>query len=448
MPVAPVKSSQRPKLMIRRGGKVTEGVEVQAVFADIRSGQLKPKHEFSTDGVNWRRLDSHPQLAKVFASVPEPEVKKKGPLYFIFLLVLVAIVGAGLFFHPYLAFYKVQIAADGRSIEKLSEWVDYPGLNQNVKGQLDAQWNEISKAQISPTPHAASANPAGRAQVDKMIAVLATPEAVIRFVRGETGRIGSWSQPAPKTPAVEGVGDPLADAVLNMKSVTKVIDSVNGVLARGEFRYEGLSSFVATIKTVDGKNLDLVYERDGIGWKLTGITLPVEPVRSSINDIAQSVLKDARAKARVTSKISNKVKKVESDKKVQSVKQKPAQVAKLTTSKQAYMANIKLGRLSVGKGKKYLFGSPNPGLFATLANKGNRTLNEVEVTVYFYNGKGAIVSEKKLYPVSVSKYRPGRDNDPLKPQKVKKIGYLVKDFAPPSWAGKVQMRVTDIKFKE
>jgi hypothetical protein len=448
MPVAPVKSSQRPKLMIRRGRKVMEGVEVQAVFADIRSGQLKPKHEFSTDGVNWRRLDSHPQLAKVFASAPEPEGKKKGPLVFICLIILVAIVGAGLYFHPYLAFYNVQTAVDSRNVEKLSEWVDYPGFNQSVKGQLDAQWNEISTAQISPTPYATSANPAGRARVDKMIAALATPEAVMGFVRGETDRIGSWSRRAPKAPAVEGAEDPLADVGLNMESVTKVMDSVNGVLARGEFRYEGLSSFVATIKTVNGKNLDLVYEREGIGWKLTGVTLPAEPVRSSINDIAQSVLKDARVKARAASKKSKKGKKGKSDKKGKSVKQKPVQVAKLTSGKKAYMANIKLGRLSVGKGKKYLFGSPNPGLFATLANKGNRTLNEVEVTVYFYNGKGAIVSEKKLYPVSVSKYRPGRDNDPLKPQKAKKIGYLVKEFAPSSWAGKVQMRVTDIKFKE
>ena len=112
------------------------------------------------------------------------------------------------------------------------------------------------------------------------------------------------------------------------------------------------------------------------------------------------------------------------------------------------MANLQLRNLAVGKGKRYLFGSPNPGLFATLTNKGNRTLNQVEITVYFYNGKGAIVSEKKLYPVSVSKYRPGRDNDPLKPQTAKKVGYLVKEFAPPSWAGKVQMRVTDIIFKE
>ena len=113
MPVAPVKSSQRPKLMIRRGRKVTEGVEVQAVFADIRSGQLKPKHEFSTDGVNWRRLDSHPQLARVFATAPEPETKKKGPLIFLLLIILM-VVATGLYFHPYLAFYNVQTAVDSQ----------------------------------------------------------------------------------------------------------------------------------------------------------------------------------------------------------------------------------------------------------------------------------------------------------------------------------------------
>ena len=45
-------------------------------------------------------------------------------------------------------------------------------------------------------------------------------------------------------------------------------------------------------------------------------------------------------------------------------------------------------------------------------------------------------------------YRPGRDNDPLGPNGVKKVGYLVKKFAPASWAGKVQMRVTHIVLKD
>jgi hypothetical protein len=438
MPEAPVKAPQRPKLMIRRGKKVTEGVEVQSVFADIKGGQLKPSHEFSMDGTNWRRLDSHPQLAKVFASAPKPEPKSKGPVVFLFLIVLMALVGA--YFHPYWAFYNVQTAVDSSDIQKFSQWVDYSDLNHNVQSQLDTQWSEVSATKISKTPYAKLADPAGRARMNKMTNALVTPEAVMGFAKGETGLIGSWARGSSKTPAGEASKDPLDGLGLNMESVNQVLDSVNGVLAQGEFRYAGINSFVATIKTANGESLDFMYERKGIDWKLSGITLPEEPVRSSLNEIAQSALKNARAKVGS----ANKRRKGNSKKN----EKKTTQVAKLDNKKKAYMANLELKNLMVGKGKKFLFGSPNPGLFATLANKGNRTLNEVEVTIYFYNGKGAIVSEKKLYPVSVSKYRPGRDNDPLNPQKAKKVGYLVKDFAPPSWAGKVQMRVTDIVFKK
>ncbi len=437
MPGAPVKSSQRPKLMIRRGRKVTEGVEIQAVFADIRSGQLKPKHEFSMDGVNWRRLDSHPQLARVFASAPKPERKKKGPLVFLFLIILVVVVAAA-YFHPYLAFYNVQTAVDSRNIEKLSQWVDYADLHQDVKSQLDVQWGEVSAAKISKTPYAKRADPIGRAQVDRMANALVTPEAVMGFAKGKTDLIGSWARRSSKTPAAGDPKDLFADLGFDMESVNKVLDGVKDVLAQGELRYAGFNSFVATIKEDNGESLDFMYERKGIDWKLSRITLPVKRVRPPLNDIAQSALKKGRAQAEAV----NKNKKDKKDKKNQ------AQVAKLDNKKKAYMANLELRSLTVGKGKKYLFNSPNPGLFATLKNKGNRTLNEVEVTVYFYNRKGAIVSEKKLYPVSVSKYRAGRDNDPLKPQKAKKIGYLVKEFAPPSWGGKVQMRVTDIIVKK
>ena len=441
MPEAPVKTPERPKLAIRRGKKITEGVEVQAVFADIKSGQLKPKHEFSMDGVNWRRLDSHPQLAKVFASAPQPEPKKNGPvLVFLFLIILVVL--AGLYFHPYWAFYNVQTAVDSRDTQKLSQWVDYSDVNRNIKGQLDAHWSEVSAAKISKTPYAKLADPVGQAQVNKMASALVTPDAVMGFAKGETDLIGFWARGSSKAPAVGDFKDPLADLGLNMESVNQVLDSVNDVLAQGEFRYAGINSFVATIKTANGESFDFMYERKGIDWKLSGITLPLEQVRSSLNDIAQSALKKAKAKTpKVNKDRKDKVKDKES-------KKEPIQVAKLSNEKKAYMANIELKNLTVGKGKNYLFGSPNPGLFATLTNKGNKTLNEVEITVYFYNGKGAIVSEKKLYPVSVSKYRPGRDNDSLKSQKAKKVGYRVKEFAPHSWAGKVQMRVTGIIFKK
>lgn len=436
---------QRPKLMIRRGKKVTEGVEVQTVFADIKAGKLKPSHEFSMDGANWRRLDAHPQLAKVFTQASQeagPRSSKKGLVFFLFLVLMVA--GAGLYFHPYFVFYKVQTAVDSRSIEKLAQWVDYSALHRDTKSQIDVQWNEISSRSLSGSPQAKAAVPAGRVQVDKMVNAMVTPEAVMDFSKGKTDLIVSWaSETSSKDQAPDSVPvpDPLDALELNMDSVNKVMESVESVLARAEFSYQDMNVFVARIRADNGETFQFKYQRNGLDWKLGGIILPGKPVGSSLNGIAQSALKEAEAKARTGNKRKKKVKNNNAGEK------KQAQVAKIVQSKRAYMANLQLKGLAVGRGDKYQFGSPNPGIFATLINKGDRTLREVEITIYFYNSKGAIASEKKLYPVSVSKYRPGRDNDPLEPKKKKKIGYLVKEFAPPTWAGKIQMKVTNIVLK-
>ncbi len=439
-PEGTVKAPQRPGLMIRRGKKVTEGVEAQTVIADIKSGQLKPSHEFSMDGIHWRRLDSHVQLAKVFAAAPKkPPSGKKGTLIFLFLLLLV---GFGVVYaHPYWVFYETQMAADGRNVDKLSQGVDFSALYQDIKRQVDSQWNGIAAQKIKNTPYAKSALPKGRILVDRWINTLVTPEAVMAYSKGQTDVIGSptGKKSSKKKASQEKVApDPWANLGLNVESAVTVFNSVIGVLARADLGYRDVNTFTATVKANNGENVLFRYERRGMDWKVAGIQLPAGPMSTSLNDIAQSALNQARK----AEKRNKKIKKAEEDKKQQ------AQVAKLVNINKAYMANLELRNLSVGKGKKYLFGSPNPGIFATLLNKGNRTLNELEITIYFYNRQGAIVSEKKLYPVSVSKYRAGRDNDPLRPNGVKKVGYLVKEFAPASWAGKVQMRVTHIVLKD
>lgn len=434
---------QRPSLMIRRGKKVTEGVAAQTVIADIKSGQLKPSHEFSMDGIHWRRLDSHVQLAKVFAAAPvKPPSGKKGTLIFLFLLLLV---GFGVVYaHPYWVFYETQMAAAGRNVDQLSQGVDYSALYQDIKRQVDSQWNGIAEQKIKNTPYAKSALPKGRILVDRWIDTLVTPEAVMAYSKGQIDVIGfpTGKKLSMKKASQEKVApDPWANLGLNAESAVAVFNSVSGVLARADLGYRDVNTFTATVKANNGENVLFRYERRGVDWKVAGIQLPAGPMSASLNDIAQSALKQARNKGR-KGKRNNRINKAEGD------HQQQVQEAKLANIKKAYMANLKLRNLSVGKGEKYLFGSPNPGIFATLLNKGNRTLNELEITIYFYNRQGAIISEKKLYPVSVSKYRPGRDNDPLGPNGVKKVGYLVKKFAPASWAGKVQMRVTHIVLKD
>ena len=434
MPDAPVKSPQQgPKLMIRQGKKVTEGVPVPSVFANIKQGKLKPSHEFSMDGENWRRLDQHPQLARLFAQVKQqaPAGKKSGKGGVFFLILLLAIAGAAGYFHPHWAFFNVQTAAEYNNKMKVEQWVQKTSLAQSITSQVNVIYNEVSAKKIAGTPNERKIQVAARAQVDLLLKNMFTTEAVIAYTKGQVNlAIPDKAAPQPVSPPVN---DPFATLGWDLDYWTRLVDKVQVVLDRADVQYADLNTVTATIKSSGGKDIQFKYIRhEFVDWKLVGVQLSPDSIRTALEGIVESAIqKSGRGK---------KTKKGKND--------KEPEVARGANPVKSYIQkSISVGSLKVGQGKKYQFGSPNPGVFATLHNKGNQTLNEVEVTVYFFNKKGAIVSEKKLYPISTTKYRPGRDNDPLKPKSEKNIGYLVKDFAPKSWAGKITLKVTDIKFK-
>lgn len=114
--------------------------------------------------------------------------------------------------------------------------------------------------------------------------------------------------------------------------------------------------------------------------------------------------------------------------------------------KQAYIKKVALKNFKVSEGKKYGFGKAVPSVFGTIVNNGDRTLKEVEITVYFLNDKGVVIGEEDFYPVLVSEYSYGSDNKPLKPNYVKDFGYSVEDYAPSSWSKKAKAKITDIEF--
>ena len=80
-----------------------------------------------------------------------------------------------------------------------------------------------------------------------------------------------------------------------------------------------------------------------------------------------------------------------------------------------------------------------------LKNTGDRTLNEVEITVYFLDREGNPIFEERRYPVLVSDF--SIDRKPLKPGYGEKFICDGRD-APSDWAKKVEVKVTDIKFAE
>lgn len=93
-----------------------------------------------------------------------------------------------------------------------------------------------------------------------------------------------------------------------------------------------------------------------------------------------------------------------------------------------------------------------PGVLFKLRNSGERTLSEVEVTVYFKDVDGNVISEEDYHPVLVSEYSFSGDNKPLKPgyiwQMEKGKFYKAKNV-PDEWEeGNVEASITNIEFAE
>lgn len=81
-----------------------------------------------------------------------------------------------------------------------------------------------------------------------------------------------------------------------------------------------------------------------------------------------------------------------------------------------------------------------------IRNLGNRTLNKVEIIIYFLDKDGMPIFEETYSPVWVSEYSFGTSNKPLKPNYSRRFGCNIEDV-PPDWAKKIKAEITDIRFE-
>lgn len=107
----------------------------------------------------------------------------------------------------------------------------------------------------------------------------------------------------------------------------------------------------------------------------------------------------------------------------------------------AYVSNVAISKVEVGKTIL-----DEPGVFGEVKNNGDKTLDEVEVTIYFLDKQGNPVSEKSYSPVNASARSFGMsDTSALKPKYSRKFGYKADD-APSDWSKKVNVKVTKVQF--
>jgi len=93
-----------------------------------------------------------------------------------------------------------------------------------------------------------------------------------------------------------------------------------------------------------------------------------------------------------------------------------------------------------------------PAVRVSLKNNGNRSLDKVEVIVYFKDEDGNTIYEENFHPVLVSSYSFSRDNKPLKPGYVKEMEadhyYTIKSPLSEWKEGSASIKITDIRFSE
>lgn len=110
--------------------------------------------------------------------------------------------------------------------------------------------------------------------------------------------------------------------------------------------------------------------------------------------------------------------------------------AELTYLSKVVVSNVSVAQAELG----------GMGVFGEVKNTGDRTLKEVEITIYCLGPDGKTIFEKKYDPVLVSELGIGDNNEPLKPGYVRKFGVSMDD-APSEWKRQVSVKVTTVQFQ-
>ena len=164
---------------------------------------------------------------------------------FLAFVVFIALCG-WFYFTPYIAFNGMKSAIEAKNAAKMSDYINYPALKENVKASISAKF-------IPDIAQGKDKNPAGAfgaalavAFIGPMVDALITPAGLERMM------LGDQSQPVGNTAQ--------QDADLDTSK-----------------HYESFDRFVVSMKKKGSTEepFVLVFIRDGmISWKLSALRLP------------------------------------------------------------------------------------------------------------------------------------------------------------------------------
>lgn len=204
--------------------------------------------------------------------------------------------------------------------------------------------------------------------------------------------------------------------------------------------------------TTETDTMNLVKDEDG--WKVY-LNWKAEKLEKEKKEKIENLLSEAE-QLKKEKKLNGAIQKYEQvlelDSKmvdaIEGIEETNNEIA-ILKEKQDYIDNVKLYDLRARYYDTYFDGKV-PGVTFKLKNNGNRTLREVEVTVYFKDANGAIIFEEDYHPVLISEYS-FNDSKPLKPNYVWSMGkdkfYKAESVSNEWKAGAVSAKITDIEFE-
>ena len=151
---------------------------------------------------------------------------------------------------PLLTVYQMRSAAERRDGEALAEHVEFPAVRQDLKDQLNVALGMSMAEEMEDNPFAVLGGLLGGVIIDKMVDAYVTPAGITQLMQGEVpeeSSTGDGSMGEPRERPFEGA----------------------------RYRYEAWNRFSVTVMDDDGDEVKFTLRRRGIGWKLTGIRLPL-----------------------------------------------------------------------------------------------------------------------------------------------------------------------------
>lgn len=153
---------------------------------------------------------------------------------------------------PFIALHQIENSVERGDKDRLERYVDFDSLRENVKTQFTDYFSTKSgegEGALGNLARGVMSQMAG-----SMVDNLVTPDGIFDLVRGQEVFSSGTSAQKPKTQSA-------------------VDDESGGLFDDVRYRYESPQRFSAWIASGNGEEIQWVFSREGMKWKLTNIKL-------------------------------------------------------------------------------------------------------------------------------------------------------------------------------